>query len=245
MTIEEMRQHKWVVSWSGGKDSTATIIKMHEMDIPIEKIVYARMMYNKDLPATLPVMTQFVDRVSEVFRSWGYTVEIVPSCVNAVDIVERVYTKSKHEDRNGNKYGITAFARGCCEFSKAKGRTVKLVSSPEAYEMVGYCADETSRLHRLNDHKDSILYRMSIREIDCFDICKQHNMLSPLYNLGFPRDGCWFCPNMREEQRQYLKTNYPELFEEIKRMRSLCNYDISSFKRNNWLKEEELCQCAR
>lgn len=26
MSIEEMRLHEWVVSWSGGKDSTATII---------------------------------------------------------------------------------------------------------------------------------------------------------------------------------------------------------------------------
>ena len=114
------------------------------------------------------------------------------------------------------------------------------MSNPEAYEMIGYHANETSRLHRLNDHKDSILYRMGIREIDCFDICEQYSMLSPLYGLGFPRDGCWFCPNMRKEQRQYIKNNYPELFEEIKRMRSLCNYDISSFKRNNWLKEEDV-----
>lgn len=61
MTIEEMRQHEWVVSWSGGKDSTATIILMHEYNIPIKEIIYVRMMFNNELPATLPIMTNFVD----------------------------------------------------------------------------------------------------------------------------------------------------------------------------------------
>ena len=54
MTIDEMRLHKWTVSWSGGKDSTATVILMHENNIPIEKIIYVRMMYDDKLPATLP-----------------------------------------------------------------------------------------------------------------------------------------------------------------------------------------------
>lgn len=39
MTLEEMKQHEWDVSWSGGKDSTATIILMHENNIPIKKII--------------------------------------------------------------------------------------------------------------------------------------------------------------------------------------------------------------
>ena len=26
MTLEEMRKHEWAINWSGGKDSTATII---------------------------------------------------------------------------------------------------------------------------------------------------------------------------------------------------------------------------
>lgn len=71
MSIEEMRKHEWVVSWSGGKDSTATIILCHKYGIPIKKIIYVRMMYNEELPATLPVMVEFVDRAKEVFESWG------------------------------------------------------------------------------------------------------------------------------------------------------------------------------
>ena len=79
MTIDEMRQHKWRVSWSGGKDSTATIILMHENDVPIDRIVYVRMMFDDELPATLPVMTDFVDKTIDRLKEWGYEVEVVKS----------------------------------------------------------------------------------------------------------------------------------------------------------------------
>ena len=85
MNIEEMRKHEWVISWSGGKDSTATIILCHKYGIPIKKIIYVRMMYNEDLPATLPVMVEFVDRAKGVFESWGYPVEIVKGVQTAQD----------------------------------------------------------------------------------------------------------------------------------------------------------------
>ena len=68
--IEEMKQHEWSISWSGGKDSTATVILCHEYGIPIKEIIYVRMMYDEELPATLPVMTDFVDNAVKVFENW-------------------------------------------------------------------------------------------------------------------------------------------------------------------------------
>ena len=50
MSIDEMREHEWAVSWSGGKDSTATIILCHKYGIPIKRIVYVRMMYDEKTP---------------------------------------------------------------------------------------------------------------------------------------------------------------------------------------------------
>ena len=42
MNIEEMKQHEWSISWSGGKDSTATVILCHEYGIPIkERITFS------------------------------------------------------------------------------------------------------------------------------------------------------------------------------------------------------------
>lgn len=148
MSLEEMRQHKWRVSWSGGKDSTSTIILMHENNIPIEKIVYVRMMFNDTIPATLPVMTNFVDEKIEVLRNWGYEVEVIKSEKNAYEISERYYKKSVFECSNNQKYGISQFIRGHCKFQAEKPKAINSITKAE-YEMIGYAADEIKRIERL------------------------------------------------------------------------------------------------
>lgn len=117
MTIDEMRKHEWTVSWSGGKYSTATVILMHEQHIPIKKIVYVRMMYDDTLPATLPIMTDFVDECADKFRAWGYEVEIVPSLKTAKELMHSIFKRSKHSERNGKAYGVAPFQRRRCVLS--------------------------------------------------------------------------------------------------------------------------------
>lgn len=239
MSIEEMRKHEWVVSWSGGKDSTATIILCHKYGIPIKKIVYVRMMYNEDLPATLPVMVEFVDRAKEVFESWGYPVEIVKGVQTAQDFMNKVYFKSKYEYKNGNPYGVCAFCRGACKFTGVKSATIKKCSSGDVdYEMIGYASDEEERLIRLTDKKQSIMVTLGIKEADTFGLCTEYNLLSPLYGRGFGRDGCWFCPNAAKAERAYLVKNHPELIKEIVYMIEMCGYDVSPLSyRNHWVED--------
>lgn len=68
---------KYNISWSGGKDSTATIILAHELKIPINEIIYCRVMYNEYIPADLPIMSKFIDDSIKFFTEWGYKVRIV------------------------------------------------------------------------------------------------------------------------------------------------------------------------
>ena len=53
------------------------------------------MMWDDKLPATLPVMTDFVDHAKEIFEGWGYPVEVVPSIKTAKSITEQVYVKPR------------------------------------------------------------------------------------------------------------------------------------------------------
>lgn len=215
MTIDEMRQHDWFVSWSGGKDSTATIILMHENKIPIKKIIYIRMMWDETIPATMPEINSFVDRTSEVFRSWGYPVDIIPSMRTAVSQMERVFHKSHEPDKNGKKYGLYAFLRRRCTMTSRKTDTIKKNTPKDGFHMIGYWADELDRIHRLGGERQSIMVTMGITEAETFDICRKYNMLSPLYELGLARDGCWFCPNAAKAERQYVREVHPHLFELI------------------------------
>ena len=239
MTIEELRERAWVVSWSGGKDSTATIILCHKYGIPIKRIIYVRMMWDDKLPATLPVMTEFVDRAKEVFESWGYPVEVVPSIKTAKSLTENVYFRSRvHPEKNGKPYGVMAFGRGHCKFTGVKQDTIKSLVAEDDYELIGYAVDEVERIHRLTDKKQSVMCTLGVTEKEAFEICRERDLLSPLYGMKLSRDGCWFCPNACVKERAMLKEQYPELVSEIKYMIEMCGYDTSYFvSRNNWLKD--------
>ena len=206
MTLDEMREYEWYVSWSGGKDSTATIILMHEYNIPIKRITYIRMMYDNNTPATLPVMTDFVDRATEVLRGWGYDVQIIPSNMTAKYLAERPYKKvlkKENEKRIGYAGGIARFIRGACEFTKVKMTTIKGTQEKDAYSMIGYASDETKRIHRLGGKNQSILVTLGITEDMAKEICDKNGLLSPLYGLhSIGRDGCWFCPNCTKRERE-------------------------------------------
>ena len=77
---------------------------------------------------------------------------------------------------------------------------------------------------------------LDIKEQDTFEICRKYNLLSPLYDLGIKRDGCWFCPNAKKLERQYIKEHYPQLVKKIYDMIEMCHYSIDGLEnRNNWV----------
>lgn len=128
--------------------------------------------------------------------------------------------------------------RGRCKMTGAKIDTIEKIIkekfSSETYEMIGYAADETKRLHRLTDHKCSIMVELGIKEAETFDICKKYNLLSPLYDLGITRDGCFFCPNAKKLERDYIHENYPELIDLIYELIEQMDYRCSKLP-STWL----------
>ena len=236
MTLEEMRKHEWSINWSGGKDSTATIIACIKKDIPIKEINYVRMMFDDKLPATLPIMTDFVDNcITRFTNQYGLNVNIVKSESVMDAVANKVYSRSKYEQLNGTRYTLGCLSRGICKFNACKVKALKSITGIE-YEMIGYAIDETERIHRLNHpYQESILCTLAIKEEKCFDICKRNNMLSPLYELGFKRDGCWFCPNTSKFEIEYIKKNYPKLVKIIYDEFDERPKDFLFASKNNWV----------
>lgn len=237
MPLTEMRNHEWTINWSGGKDSTATIIACIKKEVPIKEINYVRMMFNEELPATLPIMTDFVDKCIDRFiNQYGLNVNVVKSesAMNAV--ANKVYSRSKYDELNGTRYTLGYLSRGMCKFNLCKVKALKSITGVE-YEMIGYAIDETNRIHRLNHpYQESILCTLAIKEEKCFDICKRNNMLSPLYEVGFKRDGCWFCPNTSNHEIEYIKRNYPELVKIIYKEFDERPRDFLFANKNNWIR---------
>lgn len=218
MSLEEMRKHEWCVSWSGGKDSTATILLMREYGIPIKQITYVRMMWDEITPATLPIMTEFVDESTERLRLWGYSVVIVPSVKTAKSIAEKALEHPRKPStmiRKGKAGGIAEFLRGSCRFAGVKQDTIRRNTIPDAFRMLGICADEKPRVARMRCDCESILATLGLSQNDAKRICDENHMLSPLYGVGNGRDGCWFCPNASKRERERLRIERPDLYQNI------------------------------
>ena len=195
----------WIVPWSGGKDSTATIIVMLEKGLPIDKIIHVRMMSTETLPATHKVMTDFVDDCIARFSSMGLRVEMKKSLPFDV-LANKVTLRSKYPDRIGKPKGFTECARGMCSFQKEKTKLTG--GSNNDNTMLGICYDEPERMR---SGRHSVLFDNRITQRMAYDICKSKGMLSPLYELGVKRDGCFFCPNVSKKEIRLLNANQIEL----------------------------------
>lgn len=189
---------RWIVPRSGGKDSTATIIVMLEQGLEIEKIVHVRMMATETLPATHKVMTDFVDDCIARFTSMRLCVELKKSLPFDV-LASKITKRSKYPDRIGKPKGFTECARGMCSFQKQK---VKLTGGlNDGNTILGICYDEPERTH---SGRHSVLFDNKITQRMAYEICKDKGLLSPLYELGVKRDGCFFCPNAAKKEIRLL-----------------------------------------
>ena len=59
---------KYIASWSGGKDSTASIILAHEHNEPLDLIIFAEVMFDNETSGELP---EHIQRAAYQFLKVG------------------------------------------------------------------------------------------------------------------------------------------------------------------------------
>ncbi len=245
-----------VISWSGGKDSTATVIlfKQHENELIREGdkvyVIFAEVMFDakKGISGHNPGIIKFIYEKAEIFRSWGYEVNILHATGKRKDYLDFFYHKMKrcyvHPQHEGLVYGFPA--SGTCGVK----RDLKLQpiedfkKKIEHIDYVGIAADEKSRLESLykKENTISLLDRYGYTEQDAKALCEQYDMLSPQYLLGDgkqKRDGCWFCPNAKLCEHKAIKEANPAAW---KKYVSLENTENLCYSKWNMYSDETLHQ---
>lgn len=207
---------KYIASWSGGKDSTASIILAHENNEPLDLIIFSEVMFDKDISGELPEHIDFVkNKCIPLFENWGYEIKILHADLNYMDIFKREPTKGK---RFGSGL-ITGFPMaGRCQINKSL-KVLPIEKFLKAYDdkfiqYIGIAIDEPERLARLTDNKLSLLAKYRFTEHMALSLCLKYDLLSPIYDFA-PRGGCWFCPNARIAQLKYLRENHRELWDKL------------------------------
>lgn len=235
-------------SWSGGKDSTASVILDHIHGLPPSKIIFSEVMFDRkrEISGELPEHIDFVqNKAKPLFESWGYEVEIVRAEKDYIDVFYHKIQRSKVQDRVGKYAGWVM--GGMC----AANRDLKIAPVREYYkridlageeytQYVGIAIDEPKRLKRLEGtNKISLLQRFGFAEQMAYDLCKEYGLLSPMYHFS-KRGGCWFCPNQSYSKLAYIKANYPELWEELRRLNEEKNIVSHGFKYGKTLEQVEV-----
>ena len=217
---------KYLASWSGGKDSTASIILAHERNEPIDAIIFSEVMFDKNISGELPEHIDFIkNKCIPLFDSWGYETKILHANKTYLDVFMAEPTKGK---RKGLGL-ITGFPMiGACAINKTcKVKPIKdflKTLSCEYTQYIGIAVDEPIRLDRVakTQTQKSLLQKYGYTEQMAFDLCKKYDLLSPIYDFA-PRGGCWFCPNARDCELRYLRNNHKDLWDKLLGLESIPN----------------------
>ena len=99
-----MSDTKYIASFSGGKDSAATVILAHEHNEPLDLIIFSEVMFDENTSGELPEHIDFIkSKAFPLFESWGYETKILHSDKTYMDCFHHVATKGK---RIGKKLGF-------------------------------------------------------------------------------------------------------------------------------------------
>jgi 3'-phosphoadenosine 5'-phosphosulfate sulfotransferase (PAPS reductase)/FAD synthetase len=240
---------KNIVSWSGGKDSTATIILAHESGIKIDEIIISLVWFDKsnEIYGENPdKLDWIINYAKPLFESWGYPVTIVTSDKDYMFYFFHIREKSKHLENIGKYYGF--LMGGACCMQREKVNPIKryirenyIKRKVPFCEIVGICADEPERIERMRNRNNqiSLLAQKQITQEKAMQICRNNNLLSPTYTKEIKRDGCWFCPNQRIQSLAELKTKHSELWEKLKELSKVKNTIARGFKYGETFEEIE------
>ena len=226
---------KYVASCSFGKDSLAMLIKIKELGLPLDEVIYCEVMFDENVSGETPEMAGFIKKAEKILKE---KFDIKVKHLKGITFKEQFYTVKKKGNHIGDIYGFPYIIGAWCN-SKLKITPIKkyLKSQKEqVIQYVGIAYDEPKRYERL-DHEKYIapLYDLKITEKEALQICKEHNLLSPIYETSF-RGGCWFCPKQRLSQLKWLYHNHNDLWNALKGMEK---DSFNTFRQNTTIKDLE------
>lgn len=209
---------EYIASFSGGKDSAATVILAHENNEPLDEIIFSEVMYSETISGELPEHIEFIKNVAfPLFNSWGYKTKILRAQKTYLDLFYHIVERSKYPERIGKKAGFP-MAGKCAVNRDCKVKAIRdyiaQKDSTELIQYIGIAIDEPKRLERLGEGKVSLLAKYKYTEEMAKQKAEEYGLLSPCYGYS-TRGGCWFCPNASMQELKHLRNNHRTLWDEL------------------------------
>lgn len=204
-----MNPKKYVLSLSGGKDSTAMLLRLLEEKRPVDLILFC------DTGLEFPQMYEHLDRLEAYI---GRQI-IRLKAEHSFEYYFFDYTpKRKNPALKQNKGMSRAGPRNrwCTGMLKTRVIAAYLRDLKQQYEIVEYigiAADEPKRI------KDACypLVEWNMTEKDCLDYCLERGFdWGGLYHI-FSRVSCWCCPLQSLNELRKLYRQFPDLWMQLEK----------------------------
>ena len=197
---------KHIVSFSGGKDSTAMLLRMIELNMPIDQIVFA------DTLLEFPEMYEWIAKIEKMI---GRKITVLKPKSTWDDWF---YGKITRGPNKGKMRGFPKGMSPCWWSRECKQEPLSKMKTPDIVSYIGIAKDEKhraeSKMYLKTPHRFPLI-EWGWTEADCVAYLRSKGLEHPLYK-HFKRTGCWLCPKQKNEALVSLYNHYPELYEKLK-----------------------------
>jgi len=248
---------RYIAMCSGGKDSVCSILLALINNEPLDSIIFSEVMFDlkNNISGEDPDHIRFVkETLKPYFEQRGIEFLILRADKDYLDefyhIIKNPRTDMSHKDK---KHGFAVQGRCLIKRDlklKPIEKYLKMVrKTDEIRQYIGIAIDEKPRL--VSMHKSieniSLLEKYGYTEEMALNLCKEYNLLSPIYSLkndiggNQRRNGCWMCMNAKAWEHRKIRKDYPEAWKKFVSLEDEDNlaYDKWSVFQGQTLKERE------
>ena len=234
---------KHIVSFSGGKDSTAMLLMMIEKNMQIDEIIFC------DTTLEFPEIYDYIKTVS------AYINKKITVLKPTKTWDDWFYGKITRGKLKGRRRGFPYVCNPCWWNREAKYTLLDKAHGKGNVVYIGIAFDEEKRTYAEQYNKSYLEYKFplcewGITEMDCYKYLEDKGLKHPLAN--FKRSGCWLCQKQSTHSLKILNAEYPELWKKLKKyeadsphgFKSNCTLSQLEQQFANERKQAELCMEA-
>jgi len=197
---------KKVVAFSGGKDSTAMLLRLLELGEQIDDIIFA------DTGFEFPELYTYIKRIEDHIKR---KITVVQPNKDFWLFASGEVTRGSNK---GEIRGLPLRAYPCWWTRESKVVPLSKLQKDADIVYIGIAKDEEKRVSKEKDHKYRYpLVEWGWSEQDCINYLNEKGLFNPLY-ANFNRLGCYWCPKQSESSLYVLWKNYPDLWIKTKSM---------------------------
>ncbi len=202
---------RYIASFSGGKDSTAMLLRMVEEKYPIDEVIFC------DTGMEFEGLYQ---HVAQVEKNTGVSI----TRLKAPESFEYVFSTYTPQRKNPELAGYQGMswpgprARWCTGWLKTRIIDKYLRQYSGKYEVVQYIGIAADEQQRVKEGKRYPLIEWDMTEADCLRYCYDRGYdWGGLYEI-FRRVSCWCCPLQSIPELRKLREHFPDLWMKLREM---------------------------